>query len=385
MFRLFLYGIIAALFSGSAQAHVKWFSDYSQNPEPANFQMLLHPDVIAITLFAMSMIFLSGMIQSYFGNTRFQFMEKFTPAERARKMNLALAVAVAIAFFLNYNSGVIFTPETISDATFVRYVQFLMVVLSIIPSIRSKALVAGFVALFVYSCTTYGVVHMLDYLHTLGIAWFLFFSDPYSKEPDYRKAMSGLYILTGFSLAWLGMEKLIYPNWANEVLYAEPALAMGFDHDFFVRGSALVEFSVGFMFMTQKWSRLLATILFGIMVTTALFFGTIEVKGHLLLHVILLMFIFDQRPSPATRNIAAAAKHGAMVAALFLVSFAFIMITYYETATWKFLNNSHGIAMSKFGAVFTLITLGAISYISYVRSQRLQQEPQQNQAVLSSS
>lgn len=373
--KILLSTLFTLLWSMNAEAHVKWFSEHSDLTEPVLWDSLFHPHVFMIGLFAMAMVFAAEYISSYFGNNYIKPLDRLTQLPTQNLKNLFISVIVVVMMLLNYDAGVILTPETSSDSDLIRYIQVSAVILSVLPSLRSSALAAGLISLFALSAAQYGIVYMLDYLHVLGLAGFLIFTDPHARYTNYHKAMSVLYLLTGFSLCWLGIEKMVFPSWAHEVLEQQPALAMGFAEDFFIRGSAFVEFSFGFMFMAQRWNRLLAIVLFMVMVATATFFGSVEVKGHLAMHAILLVFIFDGRQRLPLQSFKQSLQNGAALSAFFCMTLAFITWTYHETAQWSYENNAFGIVASKAGAVATLITLGFIAYFGLVtRSLRKQQK-----------
>jgi hypothetical protein len=114
------------------------------------------------------------------------------------------------------------------------------------------------------------------------------------SEKTRALGLPALYLTLGFSLCWVALEKLVYPEWALYVLSQHPALAMGFPLAFFLVGAAFVELALGHMLIMGLLGRTLAlTITLVFMTTSSVFGGKLEIMGHTPVHTALLVFILE--------------------------------------------------------------------------------------------
>src|SRR5690606_18011672 len=98
--------------------------------------------------------------------------------------------------------------------------------------------------LWFYGAQRFGFFHMFDYFNILGVAYFLTVR-PLTNKPLQATALPALYASLGFSLMWLGCEKLVYPQWVNYLLEQNPVLTLGLDRDFFRVAAAFIEIGLG--------------------------------------------------------------------------------------------------------------------------------------------
>ena len=109
------------------------------------------------------------------------------------------------------------------------------------------------------------------------------------RKPRSPKRASLLYATVGFSLCWVGLEKLVYPAWSLYLLEQHPQLALGFPPDFFLMGAAFVELALGYLLLIGLFGRPLALVITVVFLMTTLVFGKLEVIGHTPLHAALKM------------------------------------------------------------------------------------------------
>jgi uncharacterized membrane protein YphA (DoxX/SURF4 family) len=151
---------------------------------------------------------------------------------------------------------------------------------------------AGIIVLWFVGIFNFGLFYMLDYLAFIGIGVWLLLSQ--FKDPAIRNlGIPALYFTVGFSLAWLGIEKLVYPAWGIEILQENPQLALGFPFEIFLTGAAFVEFVLGYLLIIGLLGRPLGLIITLVFFTTTLVFGKVEVIGHTHLHAALIVFLLN--------------------------------------------------------------------------------------------
>jgi len=274
-----------------AFSHVKWFSSYKDNMTPVSLDMLGNYQNLIFLFLAIGAIFLSRFSSSsmtgFFTNG---LVLTRNPVIRDSLYKF-LQVSLFVTVLLCWHYGVILSPELPVNNKSVTVIQFLIIVIGFVPVLR-KLLPVGILLLFMISIYQAGLFHMLDYMYMLGVAWFIWEIQNNNTEHTFNRAMYVLYFTTGFSLCWVGIEKLIYPHWAEDILYQQPLLALGMPYNFFIRGAAFVEFTIGFFFIIQLWPRACAAALSVLMVFTTFIFGMTEIVGHLLIHAILILFIY---------------------------------------------------------------------------------------------
>lgn len=320
-----------------SKAHVKWFADYQGNPEPAHWSLLLTPWLAVIILAGISMMYLLFLSQR---------LIDWQPAERlCRRLSLShrhhlLLVAVLISMALCWQYGVIMAPELYCSLSVSPLIQVPMLVLGLFSRLR-WLVPAGIVLLFSNGLWQYGLVHMLDYVFYLGIAAFLWFSRPTARVPRESLGMQWLYGLTGFSLCWVAMEKLVFPHWTEQVLAQAPLLSLGLPWAFFIQAAALVEFAIGFLLLTGQWTKTCALLLSLLMVSTATLFGLKEIMGHLPLHAVLLLILADRTSDRRSSSKAAfrqrlAFRQAGLSTLLFSLSLVMAAFTHYTLAWWRF-------------------------------------------------
>lgn len=334
-------GITSLLLPKTARAHVKWFSDYQSEPTPVDWTQLFHLQLWAIVAGFMVLMLAASLIRHTWPKLESLGFEFNLGRNGIRNRHLFVVALILAAIALGLKRNLILTPELQSQWQIASMVQLMILSLSVIPKLRF-ILPLGLVALFVISCAQHGAIHMVDYAFFLGIAWFLWCTRPGHELSGYRRGMTGLYRLTGFALCWVATEKLIHPNWAAQVIAQQPILSLGFPVDFFIRGAALVEFTIGYLFILQHWSRVSAMVLTGVMIMTAMLFGMTEIVGHLPLHAILILFFMDGRVRFAqchAESVESDRNKRYLQAGSDLVRFAATAVAltsvYYAIAIWK--------------------------------------------------
>jgi hypothetical protein len=220
----------------------------------------------------------------------FQRFEKWM-SDHKEQSTLVMRVAMGATFLLCWQADAMLVPELKISSSFIGWIQFGLALLLVFPQTTPLAGL-GLGALYVYGATQFGFFYMLDYLHYVGIAIFLMLSQVNSLRIRAIR-LPILYLTVGFSLSWLALEKIIYPDWALYLLEQNPALSMGLPVIFFLTSAAFVEFSLGYLLIICLFQRPLALVITLVFFTTTAVFGKVEVIGHTTLHAALIIFLLN--------------------------------------------------------------------------------------------
>lgn len=276
---------------GTASAHVKWFSRYDYTQLPQQLHQITRPIFWLMMAIALVTLLIAVLTDKW--------LEKQPWAERVcnwfeAKQGTSLLVMRVAAFatlIVAWQQGTVLTPELAHDSIWLERLQFIVLLLLLFPKTTTFAGI-GFLCLWIYGAAEYGWFHMLDYVNLLGVAYF-FIVRPFSGTWWRETALPVLYATVGFSLMWLGCEKLTYPQWALYLLEQHPILSLGLPAKFFLVGAAFVELGLGFMLLICLFSRSLSVTITLVFFLTSCIFGKVEIIGHTLLHASLIVFLFE--------------------------------------------------------------------------------------------
>ncbi|MEZ4698795.1 MAG: hypothetical protein R2834_00575 [Rhodothermales bacterium] len=288
-----LFAALLIAFPGYAFAHVKWFSDYSYAERPLSFDEIMTP--LFGLLFAASVVSIAGIVVLDERLTQTAWYRHLVERLRgyASRSDLVLRVAVGGVLLLSWQSGAMLVPEIPSSHVLVDFVQLLLAIL-ILSNRFTQVAGYGLIGLYILAYWKYGALHILDYIYLVGAAYYLIASQ--SKQKKIRASgLPVLYASVGFSLCWVALEKLVYPQWALSILQDRPFLTMGFDPNFFLTSAAFVEFTLGFLLIVCLIQRPIAIAVTGLFMTTTMVFGKLEFVGHAIVHAAMIVFILQGR------------------------------------------------------------------------------------------
>jgi len=284
-----LFAALMAL-PGSAEAHVKWFSEFSYADRPLSLSEVLTPAVFWLWALAVLVSVTLTVLEDKV--TAIPLVRKIDDwfASKSEYALFVMRLGVGITLVWCWQAGRILAPDLNTDLEWLGWLQFAVAFLLVFDRTVKLAGV-GILVLYLLAITQFGFFHMLDYFLYVGIAWFFLVYE--SKHPRFQvTALPAVYASLGFSLIWLGLEKLFYPSWSLVLLEQHPVLALGMDHDLFVVVAAMVEIGLGFMIMVCLQERLLALFITLVFILTTMVFGRAEVAGHTLIHTVLIVFLF---------------------------------------------------------------------------------------------
>lgn len=321
-----------------AHAHVKWFSEFSFADRPLRLAEALTPTVVALLVLSMAAVgALVWVDRRVATSTWYERLDAWLASYRDRSL-LVLRVGAGATLLLAWQDDSIFVPELAVPNAWVGWVQFALALL-LLSRRTTPVAGAGLLALYAYGFALFRPLHMLDYVFVAGVGFYFLVASAKSERVR-ALGLPALYLSVGFSLCWVALEKLIYPEWGLYVLSQTPQLALGFDIDFFLTAAAFVEFSLGYLLIICLLQRPMALAITLVFFTTTLFFGKVEVIGHTLIHAALIVFLiegpgtvysapytFHERPSLRT---AFASVNVALLFALLVIPYAALAWNAYE-------------------------------------------------------
>jgi uncharacterized membrane protein YphA (DoxX/SURF4 family) len=89
------------------------------------------------------------------------------------------------------------------------------------------------------------------------------------------------------------VEKWVYPAMSVDIIQNHGVPTFGFAPEVFVVLAAFIEFVVGYLLIVGILNRVLAFVLTLIFISTTMLFGVTEIIGHLMIHIVLIIFIIE--------------------------------------------------------------------------------------------
>jgi len=286
-------------------AHVKWFTD--PRLHPTHYDLLLSGPVIAAFAIALAATGVAYLIQH-----RVPEPKAVRSLERYAKTGpLALRIALGVALIAASAANWLFVPSLVLEndsvglalrvveaasglfllaGLFTRYVAIVLALL-------------GIVAMFPFS-----IESILEQVHILGIALYLFITGPGPVSLDARRdagqlvvdhrkapaaAINLLRIAMGFGIAYGALtEKLLNPPLAQALLDQSPFLnvlrPLGVSDPVFIWLAGVTELAVGVVILSGQITRPVMAIGFALFTVTLIVFGLPELIGHLPYYGIML-------------------------------------------------------------------------------------------------
>jgi hypothetical protein len=291
-----LLGATPALAHAAAAQHVKWFAQFSFADKPNTLTETLTPLLFVLT--ALSMIVISALVpvdSALQQSGAFKRLESWLEARKGDS-TLVMRIAIGATLLLSWQADSVLAPDLKISAfgafgPVLGWAQFGLALLLIFEKSTPLAGI-GIGVLYLLGVFQFGPFYMLDYAHYIGIALFLALSNV-SELRVRAMRLPVLYASVGFALIWLGLEKMVYPDWSRYVVQQNPQLALGLPVDFFVKSAAFVEVSLGYLLIICLFERPLALVITLVFFTTTLVFGKVEVIGHTSVHAALIVFLLN--------------------------------------------------------------------------------------------
>lgn len=292
---LVVLGLLAAvglfLVGGeTAVAHVKWFSDFSFADRPRTLGELLTPLFIGLTL--LSVVVIGGLVlveQRLQDVSWYNRLNGWLESYRDQSV-LVIRIGMGVTLLLSWQADTMLSPD-LTTGPVIGWIQFFLALLLLFQATTPIAGL-GVLGLYGVGIYEYGLFYMLDYLIFLGVGYYLIVTQ-IDNERISGTGIPALYATLGFSLAWLALEKMVYPQWSLYILEQNPQLALGFDFQFFIYGAAFVELALGYLLIINLLQRPFSLVITLVFFTTTLVFGKVEVIGHTILHAALIVFVIE--------------------------------------------------------------------------------------------
>jgi hypothetical protein len=274
-------------------AHVKWFEPYEISTKPVPMDDTLAARAFWIAAALVLALFLATIVaeRTSLGRAVTTCLDRLTAPLRARADQFIVCIMGGFFVALFATARTILTPELLTDARWVGWLQLLTAMCLFSRRLYPFA-AAGIIGLWLYALVDYDLFHMLDYVTLgFGMACYLVLAS-LSDERWRRWRFDALRLGIALALMWSSLEKFNYPGWFLPLLEKKPYLALGLPLRTFITMSGVAEFTLGFGLL---WSplvrRLSALMLFVVMLAAVYPFGRVDLIGHAIILGTLILVI----------------------------------------------------------------------------------------------
>lgn len=285
-----------------AEAHVKWFADWSIICPPRDplviFTSKTWQTCFVIAAFAM---ILFTVLDRYLADSRGPIQRAVSRLHDLAKPHAWTALRVGCcAYFLlaawGLGKPVYLTPE-LAAGDHVRWIQSACAFLVLS---RRASWIPGvaLIGLFCAALVDYGWFHLLDYpiFAFVGLTLIVL---SYRKGADVDKTFLLLRWGVGLTLLWGGVEKFAYPEWSYPLLHQDSHLDLGLDSTtaMVVYGFGELAMSFGLLFY-RIGSQVASGMLLAVFLIAIPIFGWVDMVGHSGVIVVLGILTVTQTPVP---------------------------------------------------------------------------------------
>lgn len=267
--------------------HVKWFTG-DEHAVPMSMAEAVTPSF----LFWLGVTLAGLLLTSIFNEPlqRIRFIDRIhSGLDRLKPYKLLiLRIGLGIGLILQLATSSYLAPELEADSWWVKG----LVLIAILGLLHARFVPVTGIALavlYVYAVAENGLFHALDYMFYVGIIYFLLVSNTRHKAT----ATPVLYLLTGLSLAWVGLEKITMPELSYSIVHEYGIPTFGFSVENFVLISAFIEMGLAWTFIVGILNRFVSIVVTLVFITTTTVFGFTEIVGHTIVHTLLLLFIIE--------------------------------------------------------------------------------------------
>lgn len=281
----------AAVVPAPAHAHVKWFTEFSFADRPLSVGEAATPAFFALAVLSMAVIGAMVLLDRRLADAAWYRSVNEWLADRRGEALLVMRIGIFSTLLLAWQADALLAPELRAGAGWIGWAQFALALLLLFPRTVPVA-GGGLIALYGLAAARFGAFHLLDYLFFAGAGWYLLVGRA-RGERIRGTGVPALYATVGFSLCWVALEKIVYPQWALYVLDQHPQLALGLDLRFFLLAAAFVELALGYLLIINLLQRPLALVITVVFFLTTTVFGKLEVIGHTPIHAALIVFLLE--------------------------------------------------------------------------------------------
>lgn len=266
--------------------HVKWFTPHEGQP-------LGFDEVLTTSFMFWLGVTLTGLLVTAIFNEPLQripiIKRLHALLDRAKPyLPLILRIGLGISILLQLIESSFIAPELETDRWWIIALQ--VVVLAGL-FFRSTLVWSGAALAILYGTAVleFGWFHALDYMFYAGIIFYLLVVE--SRFQDL--GTPALYLFTGLSLAWVGLEKMTLPGMAHAIVESHHIPTFGFSVEDFVLISAFIELGLAWTFIVGILNRFVSIVVTLVFITTTTVFGYTEMVGHTIIHTLLIMFLIQ--------------------------------------------------------------------------------------------
>lgn len=269
-------------------AHVKWFTEVA--PQKETIENILSPLFIGLALVAAVVLgLLTLLIPKVAEWPTIKKWDDYLSGFRKYSRYL-LKYGTAAALIIQIVNGTLFAPEVHIENTVLTILVWITIGFLLIPHhIATKIGAAILFGLFIFVTTQHGIFYMLDYGFYVAIIGVLLVGNTNIEKVGFPF----LYLGTGLSLCWVAVEKWVYPTMSLDIVANHGVPTFGFEPAAFIVMAAFVEFVVGYLLVVGILNRVLGFVVTTIFILTTMLFGSTEVIGHFMIHIVLIIFIIE--------------------------------------------------------------------------------------------
>ena len=299
-------------FLSGVLAHVKWFTDPRQHP--TEYGLLLTAPVIAAFVLALGAVGVAYLIQHRVPEPKgLRSLERY-----AQTGPLALRIALGVALIAAAAAHWLFVPSLVLDDDAVGVALRSVEVacgLFILAGLFTRYAAIVLAVLGVVGMVPFNIESILEQVHILGIAVFLFIAGAGPVSLDARRAagrsiqhekapaaaITLLRLAMGFGIAYGALtEKLLNPPLSEALLAERPFLnvlrGIGVGDPTFIWLAGLTELVIGVVILSGQITRPVMAVGFALFTVTLVVFGLPEFIGHLPYYGIMLTLFITPDP-----------------------------------------------------------------------------------------
>ncbi len=314
-----LGGLTNGLIADDASAHVKWFCAFDVAGQPRNLENVLCANFELLAGVAILVLLVGCQVErTRLGEGMQRALDRVF-SDLQFKTELMFRAGCGFFFVSLWAvGGILLTPELKTDSTAIGCLQ-----LAIAAGMLSRQTMPlsglGIAVLFAVAIVKYGVFHLADYPVFLGAGAYVALvglqRDLFGVRP-----MDIVRWAAAITLMWASVEKWAYPEWSFPLFADNPSMTLGYDPEFFMRASGVIEFTLAFaLIWTPLVRRIGAILLSAIFIVAIPQFGMIDAIGHALIIVALLAIVADTVPTKQFKLILMPAAYATALAAFLTV------------------------------------------------------------------
>jgi hypothetical protein len=300
--------VLAALYLGSApaQAHVKWFADWSVVicPPRDPMRVLSMPLWQAFFVAAIVVMALLGWLDARLAGSARRWQQRLDRVHEAVMPHAMRVLRLGLCLYwlmvsLTLSTPVYLTPELSAPAG----VRWLQMACAVVVLRRSSSWLAGLgmVALYVMAAVQHGWFHLLDYPLFLGLGIILLLPALRRREDD-ALALDLLRWSAAITLLWGGVEKFAFPEWSFDMMQAMPVLSLGVSPEAAMYMYGFGEMALSFaLLLFGIGSQIAAFLLLLVFVLAVPPFGWVDFVGHSGIVVALVLLSLTKPRTPVLR------------------------------------------------------------------------------------